>query len=302
MKVVVIKYPTPILSAGILRGNVFALDALWVYHPVAVQKGKQYFMFYSGKSIQPGIAHTTLLATSADLSHWTKHGTMLTNGAAVEWDSDFTAHAYVFSEKNKYYMFYDGSSKGNWLEEIGLAESRDLLHWKKFSANPVFKAGREWWEKRHVSRCSVFKKNNKYYLFYAGHDGKRERIGLAIGSSLTKFLNRFPEPVLDVGKKGDWDEQSISDPRILAWKDKYLMFYSGFNASSKECTGLAVSLDLINWTKYTDNPILKCTPGAWDAISASRAFPLVKKEKIYLFYSGRKKFIYHIGLAEVILI
>lgn len=300
MKVSIIKYPEPIITAGIFRGQLFAPDALWAYHPVVVKKEKTYGMFYTGKSIGLGIRHHTLLATSNNLTDWKKEAsTVLPNGEEGEWDSDFTAHGYVFEEEKKFSMLYDGSRTGDWREEIGLAQSRDLVHWVKHVKNPIFRVGIFRWEKRHVSRCCIYKHEGTYYLYYAGHDGERECIGLATGTSLTKIAKRLSGPVLDVGGRGAWDEKSISDPRVIRWGGKFLMFYSGIDAKGIERTGVATSSDLIGWTKFVGNPILDVTPGGWDAVSASRAFPFTDGKKLFLFYSGRRKLFYSIGLAEV---
>lgn len=300
MNITVTKYAKSILSPGIFSGNIFVPDALWAYHPVVVRFGKRRLLFYTGKGIGFGIRHYTLAAKGENLTHWIKTGSViLPNGTMHSWDSDFTAHAYIFSDGRKMSMLYDGSRTGDWLEEIGFAVSEDGELWQKDSLNPVFRVGKAWWEKRHVSRCCVFYKKNRYYLYYAGHDGKRERIGLAMGKSLTTLNERVSNPVLDLGAKGSWDEKSISDPRVIAYGGKYFMFYSGIDALGVERTGIAVGTDLVHWKKYADNPVLDVTPGSWDAISASRAFPFVEGKRITLFYSGRKNYFYHIGMADV---
>lgn len=257
-------------------------------------------MIYTGKSMGWGVRHQTVLATSKNLKDWKKAGKeILPAGQKGEWDSDFTAHGFVFGEGKKYSMLYDGSRIGDWLEEIGLAQSSNLRKWEKHRLNPIFGVGTLRWERRHVSRCSIFTQRGEYYLYYAGHDGERERIGLARGTSLTRITKRLPDPVLDVGGRGAWDEKSISDPRVVAWKGNYVMFYSGIDAKGIERTGIAQSRDLVHWRKFAGNPILDVTPGGWDAISASRAFPFVDDRKIALFYSGRKNYFYGIGLADV---
>ncbi len=305
MKISVRKYPKPILSPGILAGNLFAPDALWAYHPVVIRARTivRYYMVYTGKSIALGIKHHTLLAVSKDLRHWKKkNNVVLPNGNIGEWDSDFTAHGFVFGEGKKFYMLYDGSRVGDWLEEIGLSQSTTFQSWKKHTLNPVFRVGTSWWEKRHVSRCSIYKRNGIYFLYYAGHDGQRERIGLATGKTITGINKRLSDPVLDVGGRGAWDERSISDPRVIAWKGTYIMFYSGIDAKGIERTGLATSSDLTKWKKYAENPILDVSPDSWDAISASRAFPFVEENRITLFYSGRRNYFYQIGQAEVTIV
>jgi predicted GH43/DUF377 family glycosyl hydrolase len=240
------------------------------------------------------------MAKSADLFTWKKMKTYpIPEGSQSSWDSDFIAHGFVYKERNTFVMLYDGSRRGNWLEEIGMATSTDIIHWKKHEDNPIFHIGDAWWEKRHVSRCSVYKNSDTYFLYYAGHDGQRERIGLATGKNIKNLTTRYKDPVLDVGGRGSWDEKSISDPHVIRFENRYLMFYSGIDMKGIERTGLATSSDLIHWKKYAKNPILDVSCDGWDKISASRACPFVENGTLYLFYSGRKKYFYSIGLAEV---
>lgn len=301
MKIKVTKIKEPILKANIKNFRLFSKDALWAYHPCVVNKGQRYYMFYTGKSIRKGISHNLCLAVSRDLKNWTKVSKtpIERGGNKKDWDSDFVAHSFVFKDGKKFCMLYDGSKKGKWLEEIGLAKSRDLITWKKYEKNPIFKIGKNFWERRHVSRCCIFKEKGIYYLFYAGHDGERERIGLAVGKRLTNLKRLFENPVLDLGKNSEWDAKSISDPKVIKYKGRYLMFYSGIDKKGIERIGVSESLDLKNWKKYKNNPILDVSDNDWDRISAARADVKVFKDKIYIFYSGRRNYFYHIGMAKL---
>lgn len=300
MNITVVKRQTPILTAGIMKADLFSADSLWAYHPVVVKYKDGYAMLYTGKRLGIGIAHHTLLATSNDLLLWDKKGEVLKKGTGDAWDSDFTAHGFIYKERHGYAMLYDGSKEGDWLEEIGLAESADMVTWKKHPKNPVFTVDRDsWWEWRHVSRCCIFSHKGFTYLFYAGHDGTRERIGVARGKTLTSLERFQKEPILTVGKKGAWDEKSISDPRVISWKDRFLMFYSGIDRYGIERIGVAISKDLVTWRKYTDNPVLDISKDGWDKVSASRADIRSYDNKLHIFYSGKRNYIYSIGYGEI---
>lgn len=300
MKFSIKKTKNPIIKPGISKLSFFDWDSLWAYHPCVVVHKKKYYLFYTGKSIGSGIRHNIGVAISDDLKSWQKvKAPILPVGENSNWDSDFVAHCFVFKDGNTFTMLYDGSPKGKWLEEIGIAVSKDLLHWKKYDKNPVFKVGKNAWDNTHVSRCCVFKKDDTYYLFYAGHDGKRERIGMAKGKSIFTIKRFSDKPVLDVGRKGEWDEQTISDPRVMRYKDVYLMFYSGVDRNSNEQMGLAVSRDLKTWKKYDKNPILTIDQEGRDKVSAARADVKIIDDKLYIFYSGKTNILYSIGLAEM---
>ncbi len=247
-----------------------------------------------------GINDNIGVAISKNLKEWKKmKDPVIRRGKDGDWDSEFLAHCFVFKDRKKFYMLYDGSKKGEWLESIGLAESTNLTEWKKYKDNPIFRVSKNWWEKRHVSRCCIFKERDLYYLYYAGHDGERERIGMAKGRTLFTLSRFLDDPIIDVGKKNDWDERSISDPRVIKYKDRYLMFYSGIDKKGIERAGLAISKDLFSWKKYKKNPILDVSASSWDKISAARADIKMFSNRLYIFYSGRKNFFYNIGIADL---
>ncbi len=293
MKIKIKKIEQPIITHN--------WNSLWVYHPCLVQYKNNFYIVYTGKRIKKGIAHQIGIAKSHDLIHWEKYkkNPILKEGERNLWDSDFVAHGYIFNNGKIFYMLYDGSKKGDWLEEIGIAKSRDLIHWEKYQKNPIFKIGSEGWEKRHVSRACLSHINGLNYLFYAGHDGARERIGIAKGKTIFALQRFLQETVLDVGKRGDWDEKSVSDPRIIRHKNTYLMFYSGIDRWGVERTGAAISRNLTLWKKYAGNPILDVSENSWDKISATRVDIKIINGTYYLFYSGRKNYFYDIGMAKL---
>lgn len=298
MKFSVVKNKRSIITPGIKRFNPFGFDALWAYHPCVIFHKGEYLLFYTGKGAGRGINHQIGLAKSGDLRTWKKVSTpILPLGKKKEWDSDFTAHCFIFQDGDTFNMLYDGSKKGFWQEAIGLAQSKDLKTWKKIAKNPIFKVSKNAWENNHVSRCCVLKEKGMYYLYYAGHADQRERIGMAKGKDLLSLKRFLKTPVLDVGGKGTWDEASISDPRVIKYKDYYLMFYSGVDAKSIEWMGVATSRNLISWKKYEKNPILDVSKNGWDKTSAARADIRIFDGKIYIFYSGKRNFFYSIGIA-----
>jgi len=175
-----------------------------------------------------------------------------------------------------------------------------LLNWQKHENNPVLQGKDFWWDKDHVSRCGVFFEKGLYYMFFAGHDGFCERIGLATSPDLLYWQKQGPEPVLDLGVKGEWDEQHISDPRIIKANSVFLMFYTGYDKNRKGRIGLAFSKDLLHWQRFKHNPVLDVGGlGAFDQDEACRADIFQNKEQYFIIYSGRNGLKFRIGLAQL---
>lgn len=285
-------------------------EARWVYHPRVIQKEGKLFLFYSGKSGVNMLGNFMFqmrqdigLAISNNLKKWYRFekNPILSPGAKDdEWDNDLVCHADILHNKGTYYMFYDGSEKGIWKESIGIAVSKDLINWKKIANNPVFKSGSFWWDKKHVSRCCVIKGKDKYfYMFFAGHDGSCERIGVARSKDLLSWEKFKKEPIINLGNKGDWDERFVSDPKVIKVKNYYLMTYTGYRGY-KACIGLVFSRSPVSWKKFPLNPILKHGQGGeWDEDEAARGQLVEFKGDYYLFYTGMRGFKYRVGLARV---
>lgn len=275
------------------------------YHPQIIEHENNFYLIYTGTTSAKALCfrHDIGLATSNDLSEWKRYrnNPILSPGKKGEWDGDLVAHSFIIKKEEQYFMFYDGSPKGNWHEGIGVAISDDLIHWQKYEKNPVLKSGDFWWDKNHVSRCCVFSDKGKYYMFFAGHDGTCERIGIAKSDDLLSWKKISSDPVLDLGQQGDWDDFHISDPRVLKVDDLYLMFYSGYDCKEKKGRlGLAYSRDLISWQRFKDNPIMDTgKKGDWDDNEAARASMLKTGEKYYLAYSGGRGCFFNIGLREL---
>ena len=292
----------PILVCGSLGIPFLSWDSLWIYHPCVLRKDGQYYMFYSGRT-GFSIKHEIGLATSVNLVTWDRSPTnpVLRVGSTREWDGGLVAHGYVIEKDDKYYMFYDGSPRNLWREEIGIAISGDLEKWEKHPKNPLFRINpTNKWEKAHVSRSSIIREGNTYYLFYAGHDGVTERIGVALSTDLIYWTRSKDNPILDLGERGAGDEKSVSDPKVFKIDGSYMMFYSGYDSEGIGRIYVALSKDLIHWKKNGNIPILDVGQnGAWDRLEACRSDILPLDGKYYLFYSGRSARRYKIGLAQI---
>jgi predicted GH43/DUF377 family glycosyl hydrolase len=79
------------------------------------------------------------LATSNDLKVWTnvQDEPVMTPGPG-EYDKDLIALNQIIKHNGRYYAYYHGSSKakkGLWSTNV--ATSTDLIHWEKYTANPL---------------------------------------------------------------------------------------------------------------------------------------------------------------------
>lgn len=86
---------------------------------------------------EQGIYHST----STDLITWKDEGVVLTIGKPDAWDGGKFASGGVCKHEGVYYLFYPGLRVQPLPDQcttpIGVARSKDLIHWEKYPGNPV---------------------------------------------------------------------------------------------------------------------------------------------------------------------
>ncbi|MFM7111336.1 MAG: glycosylase [Planctomycetota bacterium] len=214
------------------------------------------------------------------------------------WDAAIRERGWILKDGEGWrlwYTGYDGTKTGRRM--LGLATSRDGLHWNRHPANPIIRDhwvedvmvvadgsrllmvaegerdraqlfesadGIAW--KRHgtldVRLASgepipdgpfgtpvLWKDHDRWCLFYERMD---KGVWLATSSDLKLWKNHSDAPVLVPGPAAH-DHDMIAMNQIIRHKGRYYASYHGTNTSDplprKWCSCLAVSDDLIRWTK-----------------------------------------------------
>jgi beta-fructofuranosidase len=87
-------------------------------------------------------------AVSKDMFEWEELPPTIRCGKPGEFDAYSIYHMDVFVHQGTWYMFYTGLDQGGPGEQqsIGLATSRDGIHWEKHPANPILRADPRWYE------------------------------------------------------------------------------------------------------------------------------------------------------------
>lgn len=148
---------------------------------------------------------------------------------------------------------------------INIYRAENLLgHWY-IDDKPVLCGELDKWDKG-LDCASVFKDNNKWYLFYRGHGNWQNlpshAIGLATSNDGAAWEKHKNNPIL-IPESGQWDgayydtgKPVLFDPwGIIKVGDIYYLWYNCDHPNMCRCTGLAYSKDLINWTKDSRNPV-----------------------------------------------
>ena len=216
------------------------------------------------------------------------------------WDKIGVETASVLKDPGgKYRMYYSSSFKDNDDFAIGLALSDEGISWEKYSSKPVFEERNDWevGDASGVAEPSVIydKEDSLYKMWYNGLGEKDGKLAFRIGYATSRDgieWNRNSEPVLDIGKEGEWDDVLVSHQNVVKANNGYHMFYFGVEDWCEGCTmqkgalGHAYSVDGISWQKNPNNPILEPRDGKWDAWTIGGPSAIVSDNEIWLYYFG----------------
>lgn len=157
------------------------------------------------------------------------------------------------------YMYYgnsSASSASNGNNTFVLFDSFDTL---KTTVLPKGSSGT--WDDYRVVWGSIGKEDSTYYMYYAGNDGSKYRIGLATSTDLESWTKDSGNPILDQSQA--WEGTHISGPELLTdlegnlikYDDKYWLAYIS-DANKK--IGIAYAASITGpWTKLDTNPRLE---------------------------------------------
>lgn len=139
-----------------------------------------------------------------------------------------------------------------------------LHQWDRDARNPVFPPGKEWFDSDRAMNPFIVKHEEKYLLYYSGKASNGEqRICLASCSENNIYDWKRLGPVVDIGKKGSFDDLWCVLPCVHKINGKWHMYYTGrkhlpgAGLQSFTGIGLAVSDDLYHWKKVSPNPVLE---------------------------------------------
>ncbi len=207
-----------------------------------LHEGRTYHMWYTGYSNK---TETKFLgyASSLDGITWKRYegNPIFTDG----WVED----VYVIKEAGIYYMFAEGKN-----DVAHMLTSTDRFHWIEKGNLDIRQVDGKPIESGPYGTPTVLKVKEKWYLFYERND---QGVWLAVSDDLLKWTNVQNEPVLKMGPDM-YDKFGIAMNQVVKYKGLYYGYYhaTAFKDWHEWSTNVAVSGDLIHWTKYGSNPII----------------------------------------------
>ncbi len=176
---------------------------------------------------------------SEDSAKWTLNSIpVLEKGSSGSWDDAFVNGPSVIYDGQTYHMWYFGWEGGSWFNPalVGYASSQDGINWIKDTLNnPVTSPGpADSFYDVWASGPNVIEYADTFRMYFTGWDGtssatfKYLRIGYATSlDGINWEVQNNDEPVLDVGKQGEWDEDWVRYKSVLIHEGRLKMWYDG---------------------------------------------------------------------------
>lgn len=184
------------------------------------------------------------LAWSDDLHHWELTDPILTPDPKAAWEAGGLYKPYLVLDGDTYYLYYNAkNSDKRWIEQTGVATSKDLKTWVRHPGNPLLPVGPAGsWDERFASDPAVFRYGKRWVMYYYGlaANGKAREL-LALGSDPFHF-GKAPEIMIDTGPAGSVDEVYAHKPTVIMHDGALYHFYCAVSGKwPNETRGISVA-------------------------------------------------------------
>jgi len=148
------------------RGPYGSWDESGIGDPYAIRAGRGYYMFYLG--MDRSRRQRLGVAKSEDGASWHKlrSNPVLELGEYGAFDENGLGEPAVWIARGYYWMLYTGRDRGE-MRRLGLAQSRDGVHWQKL---PMVIAGGEGWDSKVICDPTVIASGDRVTVWFGGGD------------------------------------------------------------------------------------------------------------------------------------
>ena len=265
-----------------------------VFDPFVVMIEDRYRLFVSERK-NSGIICTD----STDGTEWEKWKVALEAGDKGSWEERVN-RASVCKIDGKWLMWYTGQSRNN--SAIGIATSDDGIRFTRMQQKPILVPSEPYEKGSVMNPCVLWDKDEKIFKMWyaAGEQFEPDVLCYAESKDGINWERYANNPILEKSNE-KYDQCKVGGCDILKENDRYYMFYIGYQNVDTARVCMAESNDGIhNWVRSMDNPVISPEKNSWDADAVYKPTVALNKQKnkLLMWYNGRKQNCERIGLAE----
>ena len=163
----------------------------------------------------------------------------------------------------------------------------------------ILRSGSPDWDSGGMTPGAIVREGKRWRLVYSASRAKRpggtdrnsqsawEKGRIAIGSATSEDLVRWTRaprnPILSP-LAGAWDYKNVMVRAVMKDKTGYRLWYHG--EGKPILPGLAVSADGLRFERHPSSPLMRVTPGGFDAEVIGDFSILPRDGVLYMFYNG----------------
>ena len=236
---------------------------------------------------------------STDGTEWEKWKVALEAGNKGSWEERVN-RASVCKIDGKWLMWYTGQSRNN--SAIGIATSDDGIRFTRMQQKPILVPSEPYEKGSVMNPCVLWDKDEKIFKMWyaAGEQFEPDVLCYAESKDGINWERYANNPILEKSNE-KYDQCKVGGCDILKENDRYYMFYIGYQNVDTARVCMAESNDGIhNWVRSMDNPVISPEKKSWDADAVYKPTVVLNKQKnkLLMWYNGRKQNCERIGLAE----
>lgn len=187
-----------------------------------------------------------------------------------------------------YLMYYSlpgpGEGIGGW--SVGIARSRDLVHWEKVgSVKPAQECDR-----KGLAAPAAWVRHGKVHLFYQTYgNGRKDAICHAWSEDGVNFTRNPENPVF--APTGDWTVGRAIDAEVFPVGDRLFLWFATRDPKMEvQMQGVAAApidsgYGRASWKQLVNGPILK-PELPWERKCIEAASVMRRDGKLWMFYAG----------------
>jgi len=293
----------PVLPPG---GGEF--DVGCCMNPHVLRVGDEYYLYYAGATADGGRRICLAIAPVSDVTKWKRLGPLFDRGGTGAFDEVWCVLPCIHKIGTTWHLYFTGASaSGGGLQAfrgIGLATSNDLVHWEKYSPDPILLGDgfAEWPNNKGIAGggriMEIPQPGGKplyrmHYTLATGSPGNDLRVDQAKQSVVAHSLDGltwFDKRVV-MRPRLEADYENAATIALNVWKTpkRWRAIYAGigtrFGAYSI-CE--AVSSDGLSWDRGAPDENLSLPPSGTGWESRMTEYPNVIEENgmVRLFYCG----------------
>lgn len=149
---------------------------------------------------------------------------MLNPGPWESWDERGVADPDIIEIQEKLYLYYLGMDRAR-RQRLGVATSRDGVHWTRLRSNPILELGSFGnFDENGLGEPAVWASQGWYWMLYTGRDRfENRRMGLARSRDGVHW-DKLPEVF---SGSEPWNAKVLCDPSVLVEGDTIRVWFGG---------------------------------------------------------------------------